>query len=178
MKYCSNCGASLVYKIPDGDSYYRFVCESCGSIHYINPNIIVGTIPYIDNRILLCKRAIEPAYGQWTLPSGFMENGETVEDGAIRETMEEANARVEITRLHTVYSCSNINHVYLLFQARLLDLEFFAGKESLDVRLFTQHEIPWDNIAFTAVRFALESFFLGEDDSDCVHMGCIDTPRI
>lgn len=174
MKYCSKCGASVVYKIPGGDTYYRYVCENCGTIHYLNPNLVVGTLPFMGDRILLCKRAIEPAYGLWTLPSGFMENGETVEDGAIRETLEEANARVEITRLHTVYSCSNINHVYLLFEARLLDMNFYAGEESLDVRLFSGGEIPWDDIAFTAVRFALESHYFMENDGE-VHMGCAET---
>ncbi len=177
MNYCNRCGGQLEKKIPAGDNRSRFVCMNCGLIHYSNPRVVVGTIPIFAGKVLLCKRAIDPAYGLWTLPSGFMENEESVEEGALRETMEEAGARVEIDRLHTVYSCSGINHVYMLFLAHIVDLNFAPGPESLEVKLFEPGEIPWDEIAFTAVHFALERF-TGVGDSIEVNMGCKESPLL
>jgi ADP-ribose pyrophosphatase YjhB (NUDIX family) len=124
MKFCSNCGAAVTRKIPPGDSLPRDVCDACGTIHYTNPRMIVGCVPVWEDKVLLCKRAIEPRRGLWTVPAGFMENGETLDKGAARETLEEANARVEIGALYAVYNIPHVNQVYLLFLAKLLDLDF------------------------------------------------------
>lgn len=158
MRYCSNCGKEVVKMIPEGDNIERYVCLHCNTIHYQNPKIIVGTIPIYEDKILLCKRAIEPQYGKWTIPAGFLELGERVEEGAIRETKEEANANVEIIKLQTVYSIPKISQVYLLFLAKLLDLDFSPGHETLTTKLFSFKEIPWNEIAFTAVKFALKTY--------------------
>lgn len=158
MKFCSVCGGPLELRVPTGDTVERHVCPSCGEIHYQNPRMIVGCLPIWQDQILLCKRAIAPSYGKWTIPAGFMELGERVEEGAIRETAEEANARVEIVRLQTVYSIPQINQVYLLFLANLLDLDFSPGSETLETKLFKAIEIPWPEIAFSSVKFSLESY--------------------
>lgn len=158
MKYCSNCGKEVVRMIPEGDNKERYVCLHCNTIHYQNPKIIVGTIPIYEDSILLCKRGIDPKYGKWTIPAGFLELGERAEIGAMRETFEEANARVEIINLHAIYSIPQIGQVYLLFLARLTDLEFSPGHETLVTQLYSIHEIPWDEIAFTAVEFALKTY--------------------
>lgn len=144
--------------IPSGEDRSRFICSDCGFIHYLNPRMIVGTLPFIKNQVLLCKRAIEPRYGFWTLPCGFLENGESAQDGALRETMEEANAQVEILTLHTLYSVIHVNQVYMIFLARLTNLNFFPGSESLETKLFSHDEIPWDNLAFSSIRFSLEMY--------------------
>lgn len=175
MKFCSNCGAPVVLRIPAGDSIPRYMCDSCHTIHYENPRIVVGSLPRWEDRILLCKRAIQPRHGFWTLPSGFMEKGETVEEGAIRETVEEANASVEIVGLHTLFSCAHINEVYLLFLADLKDLSFSPGPESLDVRLFTKEEIPWSEIAFSAVKFSLKHYFEDPEHRLSPHTGTADS---
>jgi len=159
MKFCSACGAAVALRIPDDDSRPRHVCTACGTIHYQNPNMVIGSLPEWKDKILLCRRAIEPRLGLWTLPGGFMENGESTTQAAIRETLEEANARIEIGELYSMYSLSYINQVHLLFRARLLDLDFSPGIESLEVRLFGEAEIPWDEIAFRPIRFSLEHFF-------------------
>ena len=159
MKYCSTCGQEVAYRIPPGDSVFRFICDACEIIHYQNPRMIVGCLPRHGSRVLLCRRAIEPQRGRWTLPSGFLENGETVEEGACRETYEEALARVRIDHLLTVYSIPHINQIYLLFLAQLEPVEFGAGAESLEVKLFEESEIPWEEIAFTSVHFALHNYF-------------------
>ncbi|WCL49607.1 NUDIX hydrolase [Leptospira sp. GIMC2001] len=159
MKYCSLCGSQdLIFKVPSGDSLPRYICGGCETIHYVNPKIIVGAIPTYKDQILLCKRAIEPRKGKWTLPCGYMENGETVEEGAARETLEEANARIVIKNLQSVYSIPYINQVYLVFNSELLDLDFSAGEESLEVELFNEEDIPWSEIAFSAIKFSLETF--------------------
>ncbi len=158
MKYCSYCSTELVIKIPEGDNRERYVCPKCGAIHYQNPKIIVGTIPVCENKILLCKRGIEPQYGKWTIPAGFLELGEKVEEGAIRETFEEANAKVKILGLQTVYSIPKIGQVYLLFLAELIDKHYSPGSETLETILFPFEELPWDEIAFSAVKFALEKY--------------------
>jgi ADP-ribose pyrophosphatase YjhB (NUDIX family) len=161
MNFCSNCGSPrLVLRVPPDDNLPRQVCDACGTIHYQNPKIVVGCLPVWEDRVLLCKRAIEPRYGLWTLPAGFLENGETVVAGAARETLEEANARVVVGDLYTMISLPHINQVYMMFRARLADLEFGPGEESLEVRLFAEPEIPWESLAFRTITRTLRTFFL------------------
>jgi ADP-ribose pyrophosphatase YjhB (NUDIX family) len=161
MNFCSHCGSSqLDLRVPEGDTLPRLVCASCDTIHYQNPKIIVGCLPEWNGQVLLCKRAIEPRYGLWTLPAGFLENGETVVAGAMRETLEEANARVEVGNLYTVISLPQINQVYMMFRARLLDLDFGPGTESLEVALFDEADIPWESLAFRTITRTLRNFFL------------------
>src|SRR6476646_9089647 len=156
MRFCSACGSPrLELRVPDGDTLPRYVCADCAVIHYENPKIVTGCLPVWDERVLLCKRAIEPRYGLWTLPAGFLENGETLMRGALRETLEEADARVELGELYTVISLPQINQVYMMFRSRLLDLAFGPGPESLDVRLFEESEIPWEAIAFRTIARTL-----------------------
>ena len=159
MKFCSNCGAVLTIRIPEGDNAPRHVCDACRTVHYLNPKLIVGCIPEWEGKVLLCRRGIEPRHGLWTVPAGFMELSETAPNGALRETLEEANARVEIEQLYALYSLPHIGQVYMLFRARLLDLDFSAGHETLDARLFSEEEIPWDELAFATVRKTLRHFF-------------------
>ena len=158
INFCNSCGAAVTHRIPEGDSLQRAVCDACGLIQYQNPKIVVGCLPTHGDRILMCRRAIEPRYGLWTLPAGFMENNETAAEGAAREAMEEANARVEIQDLYTVYSIPNISQVYMMFLARLIDPEVSPGVESLEVKLLTEAEIPWDKLAFAMVKRTLEHF--------------------
>lgn len=175
MKFCSNCGAAVAQRVPPGDSLPRFVCDTCNTIHYQNPRMVVGCIPEWEDRILLCRRAIEPRYGLWTVPAGYMENGETTYQGAERETLEEANARIEIGPLYALYNIPHINQVYMLFRARLLDLEFTAGAETLEVRLFSEQEIPWDAIAFATVRNTLTRYYQDRRQGEYrFHMGTIE----
>lgn len=160
MKFCADCGSTVTLRIPQDDSRERYVCTTCDTIHYQNPRNIVGAIPvWEDGRVLLCRRAIEPRHGLWTLPAGFMENGETTWEGAARETLEEANARVKILDLYALYNLSYINQVHFLYRATLLDLDFSPGVESLEVQLFSEEEIPWDTLAFRPVKFALQHYF-------------------
>jgi ADP-ribose pyrophosphatase YjhB (NUDIX family) len=159
MKFCSNCGHAVVLRVPDGDNRPRSICDSCGTIHYVNPRNVVGTVPVWEDKILLCKRAIEPRYGYWTLPAGFMENNETTAEAAIRETEEEAGANIELGGLFTLLNVAHVHQVHLFYLARLRDLNFSAGIESLDVRLFSESEIPWDDLAFPTIRTTLELFF-------------------
>jgi ADP-ribose pyrophosphatase YjhB (NUDIX family) len=159
MKYCSNCGASVRLRMPPGDNRERHVCDECGIVHYQNPKVVVGCIPEWEDRILLCRRAIEPRHGLWTLPAGFMERGETTQAGAARETLEEANARVDIGCLYSLFNLPHIDQIYLLFRGRLLDLGFSPGEESLEVRLFSEADIPWDELAFQVVRETLKLYF-------------------
>lgn len=159
MKFCSQCGAGLVRKVPPGDDRERFVCQGCETIHYQNPKCVVGSIPEWKGKILLCRRAIEPRLGFWTLPAGFLENGESVLEAAVRETLEEAGARVEISSLYTLFNLPEIAQVYILLRARLLDLDFRPGPESLELKLCSEKEIPWDDLAFAAVRETLKLFF-------------------
>ena len=158
MKYCSACGASLRTQIPDGDTLPRLVCGRCATIHYENPKIVVGCIPEWKDRILLCKRAIEPRYGLWTFPAGFMEMDETVEDAAARETLEEANAAVEISQLYAIFSIPQVNQVYIVFRGIMNKAEFGAGRESLEVTLLKREEIPWPDLAFPVIRETLERY--------------------
>ncbi len=159
MKYCSNCGSPVRSLIPPGDTLPRHVCDACTTIHYQNPKIVVGCIPEWEDKILLCRRAIEPRHGLWTLPAGFLENHETTIEGAVRETLEEAHARVEIGMLYALYNIPHINQVYLLFRGRLLDLNYQPGAESLEVRLFDERQIPWDELAFRTIRETLKAYF-------------------
>lgn len=159
MNYCSVCGAPVELRIPTDDNRKRYVCTACGEVHYQNPKLIVGAIPEWQDQILLCRRAIEPRHGLWTLPAGFMENGESTVEAAARETLEEANAQVSIGELYSLYNLPYINQVHLLFRARLLNLDFSPGAESLEVRLFSEEDIPWDSLAFRAVRFTLQHYF-------------------
>ena len=158
VNFCSHCGERVQQRIPPGDHLPRFVCDACGTIHYQNPKVVVGCLPVYGDRILMCKRAIEPRYGLWTLPAGFMENGEGAGAGAAREALEEANARVEIEQLYTVYSIPHISQVYMMFLARLVDPDVSPGVESLEVKLVTEEEIPWDELAFAMVRKTLTHF--------------------
>jgi ADP-ribose pyrophosphatase YjhB (NUDIX family) len=162
MKFCSHCGSDRVaLAIPEGDTLQRFVCGECGTIHYQNPKLVVGCLPeWEDRRVLLCRRAIEPRHGLWTLPAGFLENNETLGAGAARETLEEACARVDVGALYTVINLPQISQVYVMFLARLLDLDFGPGYESLEVRLFHEDEVPWETIAFRTIGRTLRNYFL------------------
>jgi len=159
MKFCSLCGELVRKAIPEGDNRERHICDACDTIHYQNPKIVAGCIPTWEDQILLCRRAIEPRYGLWTVPAGFMENGESTHEGAARETLEEANARVKVDELYVTVNLPHIDQVYMLFRAQLLDLDFSAGEESLEVALFKEHEIPWDELAFPTVSLALQQYF-------------------
>jgi len=159
VKFCSSCGASVKLRIPPGDNRQRFICTSCGEIHYQNPKLVTGCIPEWEDQVLLCRRAIEPRYGLWTLPAGFMENEESAQQGAARETMEEANAAVSIEQLYTTFNLPHISQVYLLFRASLDNLDFSPGSESLDVALFREDQIPWDELAFPVIRETLKHYF-------------------
>ena len=175
MNFCSNCGSRVTHKVPPGDTLPRYVCDACNTIHYQNPRIIVGCIPEWEDKILLCKRAIEPRYGLWTVPAGFMENGETTYQGAIRETLEEANARVEVGPLYAIYNIPHINQVYMLYRAALIDLDFSPGTESLETRLFTEAEVPWPEIAFVTVRNTLTHYYGDRKKGEFgFHMGTIE----
>jgi len=158
MNYCSNCASPLISCIPPGDDRLRFVCEACHTIHYENPKMVVGCIPEYEGRILFCRRAIEPSYGKWTIPAGFLENGETVAQGAQRETFEEACAKVKDLTPYALYNLSLINQVYLLFRAHLVDLDFSPGEETLEVRLLKKDEIPWEDLAFNVIRETLRKY--------------------
>ncbi len=159
MNFCNNCGQALTYLTPPGDDRSRYCCESCGVIHYQNPTMVVGCIPEMGERILLCRRAIAPCYGKWTLPAGYLENGETVAAGAKREAFEEARARVEILAPYALYSICYVNQIYLMFRARLKDHNFRAGNESLEVKLFTENDIPWEEIAFKVINETLIHYY-------------------
>jgi len=146
-------------RVPTGDNRERDCCDNCGTIHYVNPRPVVGTIPVWGEQVLLCKRAIEPRLGKWTLPAGFMEVGESTAKGAERETMEEAGARICLGPLFTMLDVPHVEQVHIFFRADLLDLDFAPGSESLEVRLFLEHEVPWDELAFRTVSTTLRLFF-------------------
>ncbi|WP_339487470.1 NUDIX hydrolase [Pseudomonas sp. EL_65y_Pfl2_R95] len=159
MKFCSQCGNPVSHRIPEGDSRLRFVCELCSTIHYENPRIVAGCIPVWNQQILLCRRAIEPRKGFWTLPAGFMENGETIEQAAARETAEEACARVHDLALYNLIDLPHINQVHVFFRAELSDLDFAVGEESLEVALFDEASVPWSELAFPTIGRTLECYF-------------------
>ena len=160
MKYCSHCGETVNKRIPEGDDRLRYICDGCNTIHYQNPRIIVGVLPSADQQVLLCRRAIEPRKGFWTLPAGFMENGETTREGAVRETWEEAQAKVSDETLYRMFDLPYINQVYIFYRANLDQQQgFAAGIESLEVALFDEADIPWDELAFPVVADTLKEYF-------------------
>lgn len=158
MKYCSTCGDQVEQRIPQGDNRHRYVCVNCETIHYQNPRIVAGTVPVMDGQVLLCRRAIEPRYGYWTLPAGFMENSETTLEAAARETQEEALADVDMNELYTVIHVPHIDQVHMFYRATLTSHNFGAGEESLETQLFHLNDIPWDELSFPTVRRTLELF--------------------
>ncbi|MBK8563149.1 MAG: NUDIX hydrolase [Saprospiraceae bacterium] len=175
MNYCSNCGAAdLRTEVPKGDTRPRLVCGQCGDIHYRNPKIVAGCLPIWEDKVLLCRRAIEPRAGYWNVPAGFLELGETVEDGAMREVWEEAEAKVKIHGLQTVFTFTKYWHVYLQFVGELVDGKFGVGEESTESRLFSEEEVPWDEIAFESSRFALHRYFEDRKKGEIkLHIGSI-----
>ena len=174
MNYCSHCGAPIARIIPPDDDRLRYVCEVCQTIHYQNPKVVAGCLPVYQDKILLCQRAIDPRAGFWTLPAGFMELDETSLEAAIRETLEEANARVEVIELYAVFNLPHVNQVYMMFRSDLLDKQFSPGAESLETRLFNEDEIPWDNLAFSTIRHTLKFYFQDRTSGDFrLHTGDI-----
>lgn len=171
FKHCPGCGAPVEYLVPPDDNRERATCTACATIHYENPINVVGTLPVwgdgLDGQVLLCKRAIEPRYGLWTLPAGFLELGETAAEGAVRETDEEAGAQIELQPLYCLMNVVQVGQIHLYYRARLLSPEFDPGIETLEARLFHEHEVPWDQLAFRTVRETLQRFFedrrLGRD---------------
>lgn len=159
MNFCSDCGAKVVHKVPAGDNRPRYVCEACETIHYQNPKIICGCLPVWEDKVLLCKRGIEPRYGLWTLPAGFMENGETTQEGAARETWEEAAAKVRIGELYCVFNIPQISQVYLMYRGEIIDGNFGVGEESIEAGLFAEEAIPWDELAFPSIKRTLRYYF-------------------
>ena len=161
MKFCHQCAGSLILRIPPGDDKPRHCCSECNTVFYLNPKNVVGTLPFFKDKVLLCKRAIQPRAGKWTLPAGYMENGESSLDGAIRETTEEAGASVIVKSdsLYTLFNLPKINQVYIFFRTELANLDFAAGIESQEVALFSEAEIPWREIAFPVVKSTLEHYF-------------------
>jgi ADP-ribose pyrophosphatase YjhB (NUDIX family) len=159
MNYCSHCGSGVELRIPEGDQLPRHICASCGTVHYQNPKLVVGCVPVDDaGRILICRRAIEPRHGFWTVPAGFMENGETLQQAAARESQEEALADVAIGSLLSVVHVLHAHQVHVFFRGRMRTPAFGAGAESLEVKLVTEREIPWDEIAFTSTTYTLKRF--------------------
>ncbi len=159
IQHCRVCGAATQYRVPPDDNRERATCSACGEIHYENPLNVVGTVPVWGEQVLLCRRAIEPRHGLWTLPAGFMELGESTADGALRETIEEAGAQVEMQGLFSVLNVVRVGQVHLFYRARMLNASLDPGPESLEARLFREDEIPWDLLAFRTVRQTLELFF-------------------
>jgi ADP-ribose pyrophosphatase YjhB (NUDIX family) len=159
IHFCRACGNAVTYRIPTDDNRERAVCTACGTVHYENPTNVVGTVPVWGEQVLLCKRAIEPRYGLWTLPAGFLELGETTAEGAIRETVEEAGAQIEIGPLFTLLNVVRVGQVHLFYRATMTSPALDPGIETLEARLFREDEIPWDQIAFRTVRETLQLFF-------------------
>lgn len=158
MNFCSACGATVSLKIPEMEDRLRYVCDQCGMIHYQNPKIITGVVIESEQKILLCKRAIEPRYGFWTMPAGFMENGESTEQAAAREAYEEAGTVLTEMQLFAVVNIPYVNQVHVMYRAQLVNGEFAAGVESLEVKLFHEDEIPWADLAFSSVSKTLQCF--------------------
>lgn len=158
MNYCSNCAQPVTTAVPEGDNRPRAVCSSCGTVHYVNPKLVVGCVPVHEGQILLCRRAIEPRLGFWTVPAGFMELGETLGEAALRETWEEALARVQLGALFSIVDVVHAGQVHVFFRARLAKAEFGAGSETLESRLFRPEDVPWSELAFPSIRIALEQY--------------------
>ena len=159
MNFCSHCGSRLTYGRPRGDDRDRFLCAACGVVHYQNPRVVVGCIPERGERVLLCRRAIDPCCGKWTLPAGYLENGETVAAGAERETCEEAGARIQSLVPYRMFNICHINQIYFMFRAQLTDEDFKPGTESLEAGLFTEAQVPWEQIAFRVITETLRAYF-------------------
>lgn len=159
IQHCRSCGSAVEHRVPPDDNRERAICPACGDIHYVNPINVVGTLPVWGEQVLLCRRAIEPRQGLWTLPAGFLELGETSAAGALRETDEEAGARVELLGLYTVIDVVRAGQIHLFYRARMLDAHLSPGPETLEARLFSEHEVPWDEIAFRTVKETLECYF-------------------
>ena len=155
MRFCSQCGAPVQLRRPEGDTLERYVCTACGEIHYLNPKVVVGAVCHWQGRVLLCRRAIEPRAGSWVVPAGYLERGESTEEGARREALEEAGAQIQLTGLLAVYNVVRIGQVQLFYGARLLDPEVVAGPETLELDLFDWRAIPWDELAFPSVGWVL-----------------------
>jgi ADP-ribose pyrophosphatase YjhB (NUDIX family) len=176
MNFCIICGHETTEKIPLGDHQIRRVCVQCGNIHYENPKVICGALALWEDKVLLCRRAIEPRYGLWTLPAGYMELFETMEQGAARETREEAEAEIHIEQLYCMYNIPRIGQIYVLFKANLIDGTFGAGEESIECRLFDEHEIPWTDLAFPSVERTLRHYFEDrKNNSFITHLETIGT---
>jgi ADP-ribose pyrophosphatase YjhB (NUDIX family) len=172
--HCRVCGSATDYRIPADDNRERAICSACGEIHYENPINVVGTVPVWGEQVLLCRRAIEPRHGLWTLPAGFLELGESTAEGALRETDEEAGARIELEGLFTVLNVVRVGQVHLFYRARMLGTGLNPGPETLEARLFREDEIPWDQIAFRTVRETLQHYFDDRRRGDYgVHVGDI-----
>ncbi len=169
MKYCSSCGGDITYRVPQDDNRERAICDDCGHIHYRNPLVVVGCVPERNGKVLLCKRAIEPRYGYWTVPAGFMELGETVAGGASRETLEEALATVELGHLFALVDVVDAGQVHLFYTGKLVS-DYGVGEETLETALFSEDEIPWDEIAFQSGKFALEKYFEDRGKNRGVHV--------
>lgn len=181
MKFCSECGSNVSLGVPEGDDHLRHICDDCGTIHYRNPKVIAGCIPVWQDKVLLCKRAIDPRKGFWTLPAGYMEQGETLGQAAVREAWEEANVLVELDKLYTLFSLPEISQIYIFFRARMVDERFSPGLESLETQLFSEEEIPWDDISFETVYRSLVYFFADRKQGEFIlHDEDIygDAPRI
>lgn len=159
MKFCSNCASPVAKRVPPGDSLPRWVCDQCGEIHYQNPKLVVGTIAEKDGRVLLCRRAIEPRYGYWTLPAGYMENDESTGQAAARETREEAGAKIELGEPFSMISIPYVNQVHLFYRAKLLELDFRPGDETLEVAMVEEAQVPWKELAFRTVAMTLRFWF-------------------
>ena len=159
IKHCRACGAAVTYLVPVDDNRLRAVCNQCTTIHYENPLNVVGTLPVWQDQVLLCRRNIEPRYGLWTLPAGFMELGESTAQGALRETEEEAGAHVELLGLYTLLNVVKVGQVHFFYRARMLDTQLAPGPETIEARLFSEAEIPWDELAFRTVRETLKLYF-------------------
>jgi len=169
MNYCSSCGGKVGLRVPKGDTHERHICDDCGVIHYRNPKVVVGCVAERDGKILLCKRAIEPQYGYWTVPAGFMELGESVAGGAARETLEEALATVELGHLFAMVDVIEAGQVHLFYTGKLVG-DYGAGDESLESAMYSEEEIPWDDIAFHSGRFALQKYFEDRGKNNGVHV--------
>ena len=159
MNYCTNCGRPLIIDVPAGDDRQRYICPDCTMIHYQNPKMVVGCIPVHQERVLLCRRSIEPGYGKWTIPAGYLENHETVTEGARREAWEEAGIVLEDMIPYRLFNIVHIAQIYLIFRGTIVDGGFHPGDESLDAGLFSESEIPWQEIAFRVVSVSLENYF-------------------
>ena len=175
IRHCKACGAPAEYRVPADDNRERATCTGCGTVHYENPLNVVGTVPAWDDQVLLCRRNIEPRHGYWTLPAGFMELGETAAEGALRETVEEAGAHVEMGPLFTFLNVVRVGQLHLYFRARLLDTAFAPGPETIEAQLFREDEIPWDELAFRTVRETLMRYFddrrRGQFELHCADIG-------